>query len=75
MIILKELISEGYIHNRHIAMLFDESKIGSFDDLEIKNISFSKVEPSANERQQNQSAAPSQKQSQANNNNGRQGAA
>ena len=30
--------------NRHISMLFDENLISTFEDLEIKNLTFQKVE-------------------------------
>jgi hypothetical protein len=44
LVILKELIEEGFIHNRHIAMLFNENGINSFEDLEIKNLNFEKLD-------------------------------
>ena len=40
MVILKEMMQEGYIINRHIDTLFKENAIGSFDDLEIKELIF-----------------------------------
>jgi len=34
------MMQEGYIINRHIDTLFKENAIGSFDDLEIKELIF-----------------------------------
>ena len=49
LVILKELIEDGYIVNRHIAVLFDESKISKFEDLEVKNLTFIKKEDASNQ--------------------------
>lgn len=48
LVILKELIEDGIIKNRHVKSLFDEDAISSFEHLEIKNLEFFKVEGFAN---------------------------
>ena len=40
LIILKEMMQEGYIINRHIDTLYKENAIESLNDLEIKDLIF-----------------------------------
>ena len=59
LVILKELIEEGHVVNRHIKMLFEENAINSFEDLEIKNLAFIKIEKAVNEPIKGNAAAAS----------------
>ena len=44
LVILRELIDLGLVENRHIATLFKEDAITSFEHLEIKNLAFKPTE-------------------------------
>ena len=44
LVIMKELMEEGHVVNRHISLLFNENQISTFEDLEIKNLTFIKSE-------------------------------
>ena len=44
---MKELMEEGHVVNRHISLLFNENQISTFEDLEIKNLTFIKSERGA----------------------------
>ena len=48
LVILRELIDQGLITNRHIATLFREDAINSFEHLELKNLEFKQQEAQAN---------------------------
>ena len=40
LVILKELIEEGLVFNRHIKTLFEENAISSFEDLQVQELAF-----------------------------------
>ena len=64
LVILRELIRLGLIENRHISTLFEEDAISSFEQLEIKNLTFnpSEVEDSLVQERENRASAAAPQQ-------------